>query len=383
MTKKIIIIGGGIAGLAMALFLKRANIESVVYEQATKYGNAGGNFVIHPSGVQVLEELGLGEVLKANSHQMTDIKVMDKGGNSIFGDMEMDGEREGMPHLINIARFHLIDILYQKSIEQGIEINFGKRLKSFTEGDDHIQVFFEDGTEAKGTLLVGADGVRSKTRSILFPFPNYPLKYAGKWGVYGLVGLDKLNDHREFFDSETSLIYFHENFNLFISKHHPTDNEISWSMIVNEEKKVSKKHFEEKPIEAFRSDLANQFSDWEAPIKQLIENTDNFIPKQLFKIDLMNHYSYGRVVLIGDALHTADPNAGMGTTLGLEDALYLSKLLRDHDYDDAFHYYETDRKDRAAKVFNSASILDNLTLENTEDFAFFGEGLSVSWDKRE
>lgn len=383
MAKKVIIIGGGIAGLAMSLFLKRANIDSVIYEQATVYGKAGGHFVIHPSGVHVLEELGLVEALKANSHQITDIKVMDKEGNSLFEDMDMDGEIEEMPHLINIARYHLIDILYQKAIEQGIEINFGKRLTSFIDGDDHIQVFFEDGTEAKGTLLVGADGVRSRTRSILFPFPNYPLKYAGKWGVYGIVDLNKLGEHKEFFASDTSLMYFHENFNFFVSKHHPTDNQISWSMIVNEERKIPKKQFEEKSIETFRSDLANRFSDWNVPIKQLIENTDNFIPKQLFRIDLMDQYSHGRVVLIGDALHTADPNAGMGTTLGLEDALYLSKLLRDHDYEDAFHYYETDRKDRAAKIFKSASILDNLTLENSEDYAFFGEELQVSWDKSE
>ncbi|MBB3131329.1 2-polyprenyl-6-methoxyphenol hydroxylase-like FAD-dependent oxidoreductase [Paenibacillus rhizosphaerae] len=380
MTKKVIIVGGGIAGLAMSLFLKRANIESVIYEQTTVYGKVGGHFVIHPSGIQVLKELGLGDALKKNSHQITDFKVMDKEGNPLFEDIEVDGEIEEMPYLINIARFHLIDILYQKAVEQGIEINFGKTLKSFIDDKEHIQVFFEDGTEAKGELLIGADGVRSRTRSSLFPFPNYPLKYAGKWGVYGMVDLDKLGEHKEFFASETSLMYFHENFNFFVSKHHPTDNEISWSMIVNEERKIPKKHFEEKSIEQFRSDLANRFSDWDAPIKHLIENTDNFIPKQLFRIDLMTQYSHGRVALIGDALHTADPNAGMGTTLGLEDALYLSKLLRDHDYEDAFYYYEIDRKDRAEKVFNSASILDNLNLENTDDYAFFGEGLNVSWD---
>lgn len=367
----------------MSLFLKRANIESVIYEQTNVYGKAGGHFVIHPSGIQVLEELGLGEALKKNSHQIMDFKVMDKEGSPLFEDIELDGEMEEMPYLVNIARFHLIDILYQKAIEEGIEIIFGKRLKSFIDGHEHIRVFFEDGTEAKGAILIGADGVRSRTRSTLFPFPNYPLKYAGKWGVYGMVELDKLGENKEFFDSDTSLMYFHENFNFFVSKHHPIDNEISWSMIVNEERKIPKKHFEEKSIEAFRSDLANKFSDWNVPIKQLIENSDNFIPKQLFRIDLMTQYSHGRVVLIGDALHTADPNAGMGTTLGLEDAMYLSKLLRDHDYEDAFYYYESGRKDRAQKVFKSATILDNLSLENAENYAFFGEGLQVTWDKSE
>ncbi|MCT2347328.1 FAD-dependent oxidoreductase [Niallia taxi] len=382
MGEKVIIVGGGIAGLSMSLFLKKANIESVIYEQAPAFGKVGGHFVIHPSGLQVLEELGLGEAIEKNSHKLIDFKVMDKEGNSLFEEIEVDIEEEEMPPLINIARFHLIDILYQKVLQEGIEINFGKRLKSFKEETDYINVYFEDGTETKGKVLIGADGVRSRTRSILFPFPNYPLKYSGKWAVYGMVDTNKLGEHEEFFTSEQSLMYFHDNFNFFVSKHHPTDKEISWSIIVNEERKIPKKDFEEKSIEDFKVDLANQFKDWDAPIKHLIENTDDFIPKQLFRIDLMTQYSKGRVALIGDALHTADPNAGMGTTLGLEDALYLSKMLRDHvDHEDAFYFYEYDRKARAEKVFKSASILDNLQMENFDDYAFFGEGLNVSWEK--
>lgn len=382
MEQKVIIVGGGVAGLAMSLFLKKANIESVIYEQAPAFGKVGGHFLIHPSGIHVLESLGLGEEIKKNSHQLIDFKAMDKYGNPLFDESEVDIETEEMPHLINITRFHLIDILYQKVLEENIEINFGKRLKSFTDEKEHVNVYFEDGTETKGKILIGADGVSSKTRSILFPFPHYPLKYAGKWAVYGMVHNEQLGEHKEFFTTDQSLMYFHENFNFFVSKHHPTDNEISWSLIANEERKIPKKHFEEISIEEFKTNLANKFSDWDAPIKHLIENTYNFIPKQLFRIDLMTQYSHGRMALIGDALHTADPNAGMGTTLGLEDAMYLSKMLRDHvDHEDAFYYYEFDRKDRAKKVFNSASILDNLQMENVDDHAFFGKGDTISWEQ--
>ena len=57
-------------------------------------------------------------------------------------------------------------------------------------------------------------------------------------------------------------------------------------------------------------------------------------------------------------------------------------MLRDHvDHEDAFYFYEYDRKARAEKVFKSATILDNLQMENFDDYAFFGEGLNVSWEK--
>ncbi|MFD1851611.1 FAD-dependent oxidoreductase [Oceanobacillus bengalensis] len=383
MKNKVIIIGGGVAGLAMSLFLKKANIESVLYEQAKAYGKVGGHFVIHPSGVQMLEMLGLGEEIKKNSHHLVDFAVLDKDNNSLFDEIEAEDELalEEMPYLINIARFHLIDVLYKEAVKQGIDIQFGKRLKGFTQEAEGVNVTFEDGTEDFGSILIGADGVRSKTRELLFPFPANPLKYLGKTGVYGMIETEKLGEHKEYFTTDTSLMYFHENFNFFVSKHHPTDGEISWSLISTEPRKIAKKDFEGKPLEALKADLAARFEGWEMPIQQLIEATDHIIAKQLYRIDLMEHYSHGRVVLIGDALHTADPNAGMGTTLAFEDAMYLAKMLRDYDYDDAFYYFEHDRKPRAEKVFHSATLLDNLEFDNVEDYAFFNDGVDASWDK--
>lgn len=382
LKNKVVIVGGGVAGLAMSLFLKKANIESVLYEQAKAYGKVGGHFVIHPSGIQMLETLGLGEEIKNNSHHLIDFLVLDKDNNPLFEEIEeSELELEKMPYLINIARFHLIDVLFKEALKQGVDIQFGKRLKGFAQEADGVRVSFEDGTEDFGSILIGADGVHSKTRELLFPFPANPLKYSGKTGVYGMIETEKLGEIKDYFTPNTSLMYFHDNFNFFVSKHHPTDDEISWSLISTEPRKIAKKDFEGKSIQELKTDLAGRFNDWEMPIQQLIEATDHIIAKQLYRIDLMKHYSHGRVVLIGDALHTADPNAGMGTTLAFEDAMYLAKMLRDHDYEDAFYYFEHDRMPRAEKVFHSANLLENLEFDNLEDYAFFSDGLKAAWDK--
>lgn len=381
MKNKVIIIGGGIAGLAMSLFLKKANIGSIVYEQAKAYGKVGGHFVIHPSGVRMLEMLGLGDEIKKNSHHLVDFAVLDKDNNPLLEEVEADLELEENPYLINIARFHLIDVLYKEALKQGIDIQFGKRLKGFTQEAEGVNITFEDGTEDLGSIVVGADGARSKTRELLFPFPANPLKYSGKTGVYGMIRTEKLGELKEYFTTDTSLMYFHDNFNFFVSKHHPTDEEISWSLISREPRKIAKQDFEGKPLEELKKNLAERFEGWEMPIAQLIEATDHIIAKQLYRIELMKHYSHVRVVLIGDALHTADPNAGMGTTLAFEDAMYLAKMLRDYDYEDAFYYFEHDRKPRAEKVFHSANLLDNLDFDQVDDYAFFNDGVEANWDK--
>jgi len=380
---KVIIVGGGVAGLAMSLFLKKANIESIVYEQAKAYGKVGGHFVIHPSGIQMLELLSLGERIKANSHLLVDFAVLDKDNNSLFGEVDADIELEleEMSSFINITRYHLIDVLYKEVQKQGIPVKFGKRLKHFMQDAEQVKVVFEDGTEDEGSILIGADGIRSKTREQLFPFPAKPLKYLGKTGVYGIVETEKLGELKEHFATDAAYIYFHGNFNFFVSKHHPTDEEISWSIITTEPRKLPKKDFEEKPVEVLRTELAARFEGWEMPIQHLVKQTDHLIAKSLYRIDLMEHYSHGRVVLIGDALHTADPNAGMGTTLGLEDAMYLAKMLCDYDYEDAFYYFEQGRKQRAKKVYRSANLLETLEVDNADEYALFDSSFEASWDK--
>ncbi|WP_040985016.1 FAD-dependent oxidoreductase [Oceanobacillus jeddahense] len=384
MKNKVIINGGGVAGLAMSLFLKKANIESVLYEQAKAYRKSGGHFVVHPSGLNMLEMLGLGSEVEKNTHFITDMAILDKNNNSLIDEDEMaemgldEIDLDDTPPFINAARYRLIDVLYQEALRQGIDIRFNKRLNGFTQDKDGVTVTFEDGSTDFGSILIGADGVKSKTRELLFPFPANPLKYSGKTAVFGMVDNDDLGKLKDYFTMDTTLMYVDENSIFFVSKHHPSAEEISWSLISERPGKLPKKDFEEKPVKELKKDIASKFEDWEMPIKELVMTTDHIIAKQLYMIDLMRHYYHGRVVLIGDALHTADPFAGMGTTLALEDAMYLAKMLRDNDYEDAFYYYEHDRKPRAEKVYKSAELINDPDAK-FEDFAIFDEGIDAVW----
>lgn len=73
------------------------------------------------------------------------------------------------------------------------------------------------------------------------------------------------------------------------------------------------------------------------------------------------NFSLGKVALIGDALQTTDPYTGMGATLSLEDALYVSKMLRDHgNYEEAFYHYEADRKEKVQMIHGSAREMEKI-----------------------
>lgn len=366
MSEKVLIIGAGSGGLACALFLEKAGIPCEIYEQAPEFSNVGASFALHQNGVHVLDQLGLAEEVKKDSHELTDYLIKDKAGETLFTINTLTEDPSLFEGFLYMTRHQLIDVLYEEVKKKGISLHFGKRLQAFNQDEDSVTVQFEDGTEATGSLLVGADGTRSKVRSLLFP--DEQLEYNGKWAVFGMGEEDKLDKAMTFLEQDYLSTYIGEDFNLTISKHHPTNNErLSWVYIQNQERKLSKEDFEDKPTEQFKQEVAQQFNSFKEPISEMVLNSSTFIPVQIYDVGKMSKFSCGRVTLIGDALQTTDPYTGMGATLSLEDALYLAKMLREHkDYEEAFYNYEVDRKEKVHSIHDSVDIMQDID-ENTKD----------------
>jgi len=367
MQDKIIIIGGGTGGLAMALFLEKAGIKSEVYEQAPEFSNVGASYGVHPNGVHVVDELGLGDKLRENSHQISDFKFKNEAGEIVYNVGSLGLDQTDLKDFIYVARHQVIDVLYQEAKRKGIKVHFSKKLQSLEQDDESVTAFFKDGTQAKGSLLVGADGTKSKVRKTTFP--HQYLRYTGKWAVFGMGKEGDLGKAEEFLEQDYISTYYKEDYNLTISKHHPTDKEkLSWGFIQHQNRKPPKKHFEEKPTEQFKNEIAERFSDFKEPIKEMILNSSTFFPDHILDVGLMPKFSFGRVALIGDALQTTDPYSGMGATLSLEDGMYLAKMLRDHvDYEDAFYYYEFDRKDNVQRVHKETAQMQDSNYDADED----------------
>lgn len=382
MEKHVIIIGGGSGGLALALFLEKAGIQCEIYEQAPKFSNVGASFALHPNGVHVLKELGLSKELKKASHSLSDYILKNKEGEDLFDMQSLTGDSSLFEGFIYLTRYNLIELLYQEVKRKSIPLYFSKKLVGFTQHDDSVTAQFKDGTEVNGSILIGADGTHSKVRSLLFPYEY--LRYNGKWAVFGMGAEGKLGNAEIFLDQDYLSTYFKDNFNLTISKHHPTAKDrLSWVYIEDQERKIPKKDFEDKPIDEFKNELAEKFSDFKDPIQELIVNSHTFIPTQIYNIGKMSKFSLGRVALIGDALQTTDPYTGMGATLSLEDALYLAKMFREYkDYEDAFYYYEFDRKETVHNIHDSAKLMENIDSEITKKESMNDKKLSSLEDSQ-
>ena len=179
---KALIIGGGMAGPVTAMALRQAGIDAAVYEAYDRAADGVGAFLtLAVNGLAALRELGLNNL------------VRDKGFDTPAMVAEMDGRRlvefsfgEPLPdgtYNQTITRADLYGVLRDEAVRRGVPIEYGKRLVSAESTGGGVTATFADGSTATGDLLIGADGLRSVTRTIIdpdAPAPRYvPLLNAG------------------------------------------------------------------------------------------------------------------------------------------------------------------------------------------------------------
>lgn len=357
MKDNVLIIGGGIAGLTLALYLKKAGIKSSVYESFPSYVDAGASIHLDRSGTRVLKDLGLEETILRNSHVADRFKVHNKHNQEVLSARLSLTDKKELEHGVYITRSHLIKALLNEAQKEDIPIEYGKKITSLEENAEGVIAYFEDGTHTTGSILVGCDGANSNTRKKIFPLHHQ--KYDNNWVLYGVAASKNLNEGKELFLKGDEIAYTQPGFTVFVSKSHPTDElNISWQAVGYAERKIAAKEWEDLAPEDLREVVLGLLSDWDGPIPELIAKSSKLIGKQVYSIDTLPQWSVGRVALIGDACHTTSPNTGFGATFALEDAMYLAKMLKDHNYKDAFYYYEFDRKERVETIKQSYKEFD-------------------------
>ncbi|HEY6406396.1 MAG TPA: FAD-dependent monooxygenase, partial [Ktedonobacteraceae bacterium] len=162
--KKALIIGCGIAGPALALFLQRAGIEAEIYEARTT--SEGYSLSLSCNGVAVLQELGLDRAAFAEGSAVKEWLMWNGRGKHLGGGVLAGGGLKS----VFIKRVPLGRIISDEAERQGIKIARGKKLQNIeVTSQGGVMATFQDGTQALGDLLIGSDGVHSRTRQIIDP----------------------------------------------------------------------------------------------------------------------------------------------------------------------------------------------------------------------
>jgi len=173
---QVLISGGGIAGLTLAYWLHQYQIPSVVIEQANDLRRDGYAIDFLGTGYDVASRMNLVDQLQAQQIPFEYLAYVNKAGRLIAKlDASLlhtitDGKYMGLMHST------LEEVLY-KALGRTVEVRFGRSLTAVVQHSDAVEVAFNDGTTESFDLLIGADGVHSNTRALVFgpeePFSHY------------------------------------------------------------------------------------------------------------------------------------------------------------------------------------------------------------------
>lgn len=175
----ILIAGGGIAGLTLALSLHRAGIACRVFEAAPAIRPLGVGINLLPHGTRELTELGLQESLARVAVETREVCLVNRFGQFIH--REPRGRFAGYEWpQFSIHRADLHEVLLEavrRRMGEGT-VALGKKVQRFEDDGGKVRVSFEDGSTAQGDALIGCDGIHSRVREILFP-ESTALSYQG------------------------------------------------------------------------------------------------------------------------------------------------------------------------------------------------------------
>jgi len=344
---KTLIIGGGIGGLALALFLRKAGIACAVYEAFPYKEGVGGGLNLAPNGMNVLAALGLAEKTIACGSVALEICFRNERGRVLARFRNGSVEKYRQP-AASLTRSALYEVLKDEMNAQGLEIHYEKRLTTITQDTTKVVAHFADGTQAEGDLLIGADGIHSQTRSTILSNGPKPA-YIGIIAMGGLVLSSAVPSLLQRDKQSLNFTYGPNGFFGYMGVH---DGNVMWWSNLPSEKELTPEELGALSVESMKEDMLALYHGYHEPIPALIANTLSPVKINISDILSLPRWHEGRVLLIGDAAHAVSPNAGQGASMALEDAMLLAQLLRDSgdDHERVFTQFETDRKPRVEKI---------------------------------
>ncbi len=334
-SRPVMIIGGGIAGPAVAIALRRSGIASVIYEATLTPRDQEGAFLnVAPNGLRVLETLGARSEVEAFGFQNDRLVFQNDTGRTL-AEVAVGG--------VTILRGALSRVLREAATDTGIAFEHGKTLEAIDETPDGVVARFTDGSWVEGPALIGADGIHSRTRTSHFPEAPLPA-YTGVLNLGGIVATDLPATGR------TMRMVFGKR--AFFGYAVRPSGHTYWFSNFSRPDEPARQELAGLDGTDYRDQLLDLHRDDPPDVIRILRAVHAQIGAySVYDIMSLPRWHRGRVCLVGDAAHAVGPHAGQGSSLALEDAMVLARCLTAHDKPAAaFGAFERARRSRVEAV---------------------------------
>lgn len=321
--KKILIVGGGIAGLAAVKELQKQGHQIKLIEKKPNWQTHGTGLYLPSNGVIALDKLGLGDIAREKGFLISSRNIKNGSGKTILDlDLEKIWERE--KPCLGIKRKILHEILVERI--SNTEISFNTTITALKINSGSVNIELSNGKKEEYDLIIGADGLHSTTRKLLLG--DIPLRKVTNQVCRFMIKKPKdINSWTLFISSAGQFLII------------PTDNNSAYCYVNRKTKgfKTYDKKQYMRPFKKFASPVREILNNW---------NAEDAYWDDLEELPRLPEMGKRRVVLIGDAAHGMPPFMAQGGALALEDAIVLSNLLKTNDWNTIASTFSKNRQER-------------------------------------
>ncbi|MFD8499115.1 FAD-dependent monooxygenase [Amycolatopsis sp. NPDC059657] len=340
---KALIIGGGIAGTVTAMALHKAGHEAELFEAYDRTAEGVGAFLtLAVNGIDTLGALGLKDLVNDIGFATPGMTLSLGNGRELasfpLGVALADGTVSQ-----TVKRSDLYVALRDEAARRGIVTHYGKRLTDAVNVGDGVRAQFEDGTEAEGGLLIGADGLRSRVREIIdanAPEPRYVRLLNTGGYAEGVRVDDEPGVMRMIFGKRVFFAYVP----------HP-NGQVWWFANPAHQSEPTAADLRALAGDSWRAEMLRLVEPDNSPATEIINATSEIYPPwSTYDFPTVPIWHRGRMLIVGDAAHATSPASGQGASMAIEDAVTLGRCLRDLDVPSALRAYESLRRERVEAV---------------------------------
>lgn len=367
---RVAIVGAGMGGLATAAALRRIGIEVQVYEQAQQFARLGAGIQVGCNAMKVLRVLGLEPRMRQQSFyprswNNRDWRTGEVKFDMIFGE---SAERKfGAPYLL-AHRGDLHAALASAVPEPCVKLCH--KLVGLDETADGITLSFANGTSASADAVVGADGVHSVVRDILFGATS--VNFTGRIAYRttypaGLLGGEKIDDCTKWWGEDRHIVIYYvkpdrSEVYLVTSQPEPEFRIESWS------------------AKGDVRELRKAFAGFAHEVQRVLAACPEVHKWAIVDRDALVRWSEGSVTLLGDACHPMTPYMAQGAAMAIEDAAVLSRCLDGvarEEVAEAFRRFEATRRERTTRVQDTSRRNTWLKEKTDTDWVYAYDAWSV------
>lgn len=341
MAKSILIVGGGVAGLSLSIALARQGWQPQIVEANPAWGVYGVGIILQSNALRALDSLGLAERCLDAGFPYSTTRYCDHNGVLVRERKKPNLSNDKFAASTGMLRPALHQILRDEALRLGVQVRLGVKVQSLDQEPDRVHVTLDDGTVSSHDLVVGADGLRSQIRKMVFPGHHEPRFMGQSCWRFTAPRPEDITCAVMYRGAQTQAGLI------------PLNADKMYLLLLVAE--PGNPRMERSKLQELLAERLSGYGGLIRELAQALPPSESIVYSPLEPILMPPPWHSGRVVLVGDAAHATTPHTAQGASMAFEDAVVLTEsLLGSEDMQEALQRFTQRRYERCRMIIENS-----------------------------